>query len=474
MSLLIRRAVAIGFGVLLCGCAAVGPNFSRPGAPAAPGFAMAGDPSPAGILLTDQDRPAGPWWRAFGSTELDGVMTQALANNKTVAIAEANLQSAAALTASARGARAPQIDATAGAERTRINIAAFGIPSFPNPTLNLFSVGGTVSYDLDVFGGLRRQVESAQAAQEAQARRADAAYLTVTGNVAMQAAAIAGLRARIATLGDILSDDEQDISIVRKAQSSGGEPVSASVSGETQLAEDQALLPPLQQQLAQARHALALLAGRAPADWTSPDFSLSGFSAPAEIPVSLPSTLIRRRPDILAAEADLHEAVAKVGVATANLYPDIRLSAGFAQTAITPTSLFSYAASGWDFGAGLTAPIFHGGTLKAQRRAAQAQARASLAQYELTVLTAFVQVSDVLASLAEDDRRIADLTKAEDLARSGLEDTRAAYSLGGGALLPVVDAQRQLNMARLQRVQAQAERLTDIIKLYAATAAQWR
>jgi outer membrane protein TolC len=188
----------------------------------------------------------------------------------------------------------------------------------------------------------------------------------------------------------------------------------------------------------------------------------------------LPSSLVRRRPDILAAEADVHQAVAKVGVATANLYPDVRLTAGLTQTDITPAALFSYAASGWEFGAGLTAPIFHGGALKAQRRAAEADARASLAQYQQTVLTAFVQVSDVLAALAQDDRRIADLARAQSVAQSGLSDTRAAYSLGGGALLPVVDAQRQLNLARLQLVQARAQRLGDVIRLYAATAAQWR
>jgi NodT family efflux transporter outer membrane factor (OMF) lipoprotein len=435
---------------------------------------MAGDPYPSGVRLTAEERVAGPWWRALGSPQLDEVMDEALRGNRTVAAAVANLQNAEALTAAARGARLPQVDATAGIERARINTQAFGITGFPSPTINLFSVGGTVSYDLDVFGGLKRRVESAHAAQEREARRADAAYLTLTADVALQAAQIADLRAQIAALQDVLADDERDIAIVRNAQAQGGEAPSASVSGEAQLAEDQALAPPLEQQLAQARHALALYVGRAPAAWTAPDFALDGFTVPTPIPVSLPSSLVRSRPDILAAEADLHVATADVGVATANLYPDIRLSAGLTQTALTPASIFSYAATGWQFGAGLTTPIFHGGTLKAQRRAAEAQARASLAQYEQTVLTAFVQVSDVLAALAEDDRRYDDLVQAERVARKGLEDTRAAYRLGGGALLPVVDAQRQFNRARLERVQAQGQKLTDVIKLYAATAAQWR
>ncbi|HEY5071940.1 MAG TPA: efflux transporter outer membrane subunit [Caulobacteraceae bacterium] len=474
MPLSTSRWPILGALILLGGCAAVGPNFQRPAAPTAASYAMAGDPSPAEARLSPDQRAAGPWWRALGSRDLDEVMAQALAGNLTVRIAVANLAKAQAQAASARDDTRPQVDAAAGIERARINTQAFGIQGFPSPTINLFSIGGDVSYDLDLFGGLRRRLESARAARDAEARRADAAYLTVTANVAVQAAAIATLRSQIAAVSSILGDDEEDIAIVRRAQAQGGEAPSASVSGEAQLAEDRALAPPLEQQLAQARHALALLAGRSPAEWTAPAFSLDGFTAQMAIPLSLPSALVRRRPDILAAEADLHQAIANVGVANANLYPDIKLTAGLTQTALTPQNIFSYQSTAWDIGAGLTTPIFHGGALRAQRRAAEAQARASLAQYEQTVLTAFVQVSDVLAALAQDDRRVADLAQARRVAESGLRDTRVAYRLGGGALLPVVEAQRQLNRTRLALAQAQGERLTDVIKLYAATAAQWR
>ena len=299
-----RRLLAMVVAACLAGCAVVGPNFQRPAAPASAGFAMAGDERPGGVALTSETRAAGPWWRALGSPRLDAVMSEALAGNQTVAAADASLQKARALEQSARGGLAPKLDASAGAERERINTQVFGITGFPSPTINLYSVGGTVSYDLDLFGGGRRRVEAAGAMAQAQAHRTDAAYLTLTGDVALQAVRIAGLRARIATLQAIIADDQVNIDIVRKAEAAGGEAPAAATGGMAQLAEDQALLPPVGQQLAQARHALALLVGKAPAAWTAPDFAMEGFAPPAHIPVSLPSILVRRRPDILAAEAD--------------------------------------------------------------------------------------------------------------------------------------------------------------------------
>ena len=467
-------ATVLATAASLCACTTVGPNFRSPAAPGAAGYAMAGDPAPAILAMTPQTRPAGPWWRDLGSPMLDQVMTRALADNQTVAAADATLQRARAEEDSARGDRKPRIDANAGAQRERINTESFGIPGFPSPTINLYSIGGTVSYDLDVFGGLKRRVEEAGARTEAQARRADAAYLALTGNVALQAVRIAGLRARIAEAQAIAADDAQTIAIVRNAQAAGGEATSASISGEAQLAADLALVPPLEQELAQARHSLALLVGQSPGQWAPPDFAFEGFTPPATIPVAVPSALVRHRPDILTAEADLHADTAQIGVATADLYPDIRLVAGLTQEALTPGSIFAYSSTAYNAGAGLAAPLFHGGSLRANKRAAEAQARASLAQYRQTVLTAFVQVSDVLSALAHDDERLGALTRAETTARASLEDSRAAYRLGGGALAPVVVAQRQLNRARLARIEAAGQRLADVVNLYAATASNWR
>ncbi|HEY2178339.1 MAG TPA: efflux transporter outer membrane subunit, partial [Caulobacteraceae bacterium] len=352
--------------------------------------------------------------------------------------------------------------------------SSFGISSFPNPTINLLSIGATASYDLDLFGGNRRRIETAAAAQEADLHRADAAFLALTGNVAMQAVKVAQVRDQIAAVNAIIADDVRNLDIIHAAQAAGGEAPAASTGGEAQLAADRALLPPLAQTLAQARHALAQLVGKSPGEWTAPDFAAGEFAAPAVIPVDLPSTLVRHRPDILAAEADLHADTARIGVATADLYPDIKLGAGWAQSAITPAALFGYGASGWNIGPSLTVPIFNGGKLRADKRAAEAQAQASLAQYKETVLTAFVQVSDVMSALAHDDERIAALATSEAVAEHALSDARKAYSLGGGPLSAIDNAQVQVDRARLDLVAARGQRLMDVVGLYAATAADWR
>lgn len=463
----------------LAGCAAVGPNFKPPAAPAAITYAMAGDAPPAAAVLTSDKRAAGAWWRDLGSTELDTVMAVALRDNPTVAEAVATLDRARAEEDVASADRKPKIDADAGAVRERINIQAFGFsgfpgqPPIPNPTISLFSVGATVNYGLDLFGLTRRRIEAAGAAVDADARRADAAYLTLTGNVALQAVKIAGLREEIAVLNDVIADDRASIEIVRAAQAAGGESRTAGLGGLAQLEADQALAPPVQKELARARHDLAGLVGQAPSNWTAPDFAFSGFTPPATIPVALPSAMVRNRPDILAAEADLHADTARVGVATANLYPNINLVAGLTQEALTPGSIFSFNSTAYNFGAQATAPIFHGGALRAARRAAEAQARASSARYRQVVSNAFVQVADLLTALAEDDARLATAQAREATARTGVADAETAYRLGGVPRADIVVARRRLDQARLARVEAAGLRLEDIVALYAATATDW-
>jgi NodT family efflux transporter outer membrane factor (OMF) lipoprotein len=469
-------AVTAASALALSACQTVGPNFKTPEAPkgaAAAGYAMAGDAATAGVRLDPETRAAGPWWQAFGSPELDQTIRLALADSPSVAEAKATLERYQAEARAARGAQLPQVDGTAGVQRERINTQAFGFTGFPSPTINLFSVGATVSYDLDLFGGARRRTEQAQARADEAARQADAAYLSLSGNVALQAMRVAGLRAQIAAVQAVIEGDRQTVDMVRRAQQAGGEAPSATTSAQAQLAEDEALIPPLQRQLDQARHQLALLAGKSPAEWSPPDFEMAALTSPAVIPVSLPSTLVRQRPDILAAEAELHAATAAIGVAVANQYPDIKLSANLTQSAIKPENLFDYSSSGWNLLSGVTAPIFSGGRLKAERQAAEAEARASLARYQQTVLRAFVQVSDALAALETDDQQAAALTRAQTAAEATVRDAENAYRLGGGPLMQVVDARRQLSRARRALAEAQGQRFADLVELYAATAADW-
>ncbi len=240
------------------------------------------------------------------------------------------------------------------------------------------------------------------------------------------------------------------------------------LDAQSQLAGDQTLLPPLYQQLAVARHALAVLLGQPPADWTQPDLELADIQLPRALPVSVPSMLVRRRPDILAAQARLHAATAAVGVATANLYPQIALSATLGQQALTPAKLFNASSAAWSLIAGLTQPLFDGGTLRAERRAALDALHASAARYQQVVLDSFGQVADLLDALNHDAQLVAAQSVARETSEASLDLARQSYRAGNSGLLQVLDAQRQRQRAELGFLQAQARQYLDTIQLLLA------
>ena len=463
-----KSAAALAL-VALAGCAA-GPDFKRPAAPTVQTYSMKSDA--AGPQLAAP--AAGGWWRAFGSDDLNQVMDEALKNNLDLAIADARLKAARADESADRGGAWPQVNANASAVRERINTTAFGITGFPSPTISLYSVGGAVAYDPDLFGARKRRVERSKARAEAEARRAEAAYLTLTGRVATQAFRIASLRAKLVAAQSVVTEDKSNVDLLQRAERAGGSSRTASTSADAQLADDIAALAPIQRDLGAARHQLALLVGKAPGEWTAPDFELSAFTAPMTAPATLPSDLVRSRPDILAAEADLHAATADVGVATAALYPSLSLSASLTQGSLTTTDLFARSASGWIIGPSLTAPIFHGGTLRAQRRASKARAAGALATYRKTVLEAFVQVADVMDALARDDEELNARVNAEKSAAARLDQTRQGFRRGGLAYLDVLDAQREHDRATQSLVDARGRRLADFALLDVALAANWR
>jgi len=462
--------------VLLSGCAAVGPNFTAPPTPNDAGYAMAGDePLPADIAVGD--KVAADWWTLFHSPALDQVVREALLNNRTLEQAKARL--AASHDAVAAESGLFSADLSAGIQRERANLnafsgGAFGSASalgFPtNPEYNLYSVSPTVSYNIDLFGAKRRRVESLKAMEESEARELDAAYLTLTGEVVEQALTIADATLQLRALEAIVATDRADLDMLRKAQAAGGATAADIAASESQLAQDLSAAPIQRQRLAVARHQLATLVGKSPSEWTPPDFDETSGALPASLPVSVPSELVRRRPDILEAEAQLHAATADVGVATANLYPNITLSATIAQDALTTGTLFSPIANSWSFGAGLTTPIFHSGQLKARQRQAEDEARAALAAYEETVLEAFNQVDDALQAIAHDDQTYAQQTAAVQAAVNRLEMTRKAYAAGGASAQDVVRRERDWRKLRLVLAQEGTGRVTDAARLLLTTA----
>jgi NodT family efflux transporter outer membrane factor (OMF) lipoprotein len=477
----LAAAASVAAVAALTGCHTVGPSFRTPPAPTTTAYTQAGDALPNAQHIALGQKVADDWWRAFQSPDLDRVMRQALAGNPSLAAANATLLALHADLTAVKGQRLPEVDLSAGVERERLNFQALGLGAntFPglsidnNPTFPLYSVGPSVTYALDLWGGVHRQVESAAARTQAQARQVDAAYLTLTGNVATQAALIAAVRAEIATVKSVVADDERNIALVRSASRAGGVAREETVNADAQMAADSALLPPLEQQLSLARHALARLVGQAPADWTPPDFDVSTLPLPTTIPVSLPSALVRERPDILQAEAELHAATADIGVATAKLYPNITLSAALTESALTPQTVFSATGTAYTVGAGLTAPLFDGGRLRARRQAAIADADAAADTYRATVLHAFTEVADLLSALGHDEAALAAAQHQQTTAEAALNFAQTAYREGGAGLIPVVIAQRQVNNARLGVVRAEAQRYLDTIQLFVATGHGW-
>lgn len=457
------RAAALACAAAIGGCS-VGPNFTRPEPPAAARY-TADVPTSQHIELGREIE--GDWWSLFRSEAIDAVVKQAVEHNRSLAASTATLQQARELALAAGGARYPQVGLTAGVGRQKYGEEFLG-GFFDLPPFTYYAIGPTVSYTLDYTGGVARGVEQQYAMADVARHQMDAAYLTVTGQAVMQSLAIASARAQIATVETILSQDRDNLKLVQTAFQDGSVARIDVVSAQSQIASDMALLPPLRQELSTAHHALSVVLGRVPVNELPADMDLAQITLPLDIPASLPSELAHRRPDILAAEARLHAATSAVGVAESNLYPKIQLSATLGQETVHPGQLFNRADTAWSLISGLTAPLFDGGTLHAEKRAAIDAMHASAAVYEQTVLEAFGQVADMMDALNHDAEQIDAQAQAQQAAQSGLELARASYAEGNSGVLQVLDAQRSYQQARLGYVRAEAQRYMDTAQLFLA------
>jgi NodT family efflux transporter outer membrane factor (OMF) lipoprotein len=447
---------ALALMVMLSACT-VSPDFQRPATGSSAHYDEQAEQSTGAQRFDMGQRIHGDWWTALRSPKLDQVMRRAIDGNLELVAADATLRQAAASVAAAEGALYPQVDFAAAGGRQRTH-------NGPQPSVaNVYAIGPRVTFDLDAFGGIKREVEGQQALADLYKHRYEAAYLTLTGEVARQALLIASANAQIEAVQTLLTNDTKNLDLVERAQQSGSTTRIDVSLAQTRLAQDRTLLPPLAQQRDSARHALSILAGKGPADWIAPDFTLDDFALPTTVPVSLPSETARTRPDILQAEAELHMASAAVGVATANLYPRIELSASLAQAASG-----NGGAALWGFAAGLTSPIFNGGTLKAERQAAIDGYNASLARYQQTVIQSFGQVADSLQAIhhgAEQNLAQDDALHAAD---SSFRLNQQAYAQGENSVLQVLEAERAYEQALLGQIQVKTTRYLDTVQLFVA------
>jgi NodT family efflux transporter outer membrane factor (OMF) lipoprotein len=466
------RILILASAAVISGCA-VGPNFTRPVPPAAtryigeipPGDGMQSGAAVQHVALGQEIE--GDWWNLFGSDPINGIVREALAHNRTLAASAATLAQAQELAAAQAGLRYPQVGLTAGVGRQKYGDEFLG-GLFNLPPFTYFAVGPTVSYTLDYTGGVARSVEQQYALAQVRKQQLEAAYLTVTGQAVMQELVIASTRAQISAVETILGQDRDNLKLVQTAFDDGSVARIDVVSAQSQIANDMALLPPLRQDLAKAHHALSVVLGQPPANELPADVELGQLTLPLELPVSLPSELAHRRPDILAAEAQLHATTSAIGVAESNLYPKIQLTATIGQQAVKTGQLFDSADTAWSLISGLTMPLFDGGTLRAEKRAAIDAMHAAAANYQQTVLEAFGQVADLLEALNHDAEQLDAQARAQQAAQSSLELARASYAEGNTGILQVLDAERSYQQARLGYVRAVAQRYLDTVQLFLA------
>ena len=464
--------------VILVGCA-VGPDHQAPAPPTVGAFTAepqsSSTVSASGIVGTAQhfnptaDIPA-QWWQLFQSPQLDRMVRGALDHSPSLALAAARLTQAREESNARTGAtKYPSVSGNLSAQREQVNLAALGVPVDNPPPFNLLSGSVAVSYALDLLGKKRRLIEGLNAQTDYQNWQVQGARLMLAGNVVSAGIRQAQLRSQIEITRKMVELQKRTLAITEQRQRAGGVSEYDVRSQRKALAQTQASLPLLENQLDNVNHQLALLMGKSPAEAKVEAISLDQLNLPRELPASLPSSLVRQRPDIRAAEAVLHQACANVGVATANLYPQIELSASAGAIGT------SFADGGpiWNFGAQLAQPLFKGGSLRAERRKAVAVYEEAGSAYQQTVLQAFREVADVLRAIEHDAQALQARSEAVAQAEGAYQIALRRFDAGGISQVALLDAQRQQFQTALDQAAAQAARYSDSATLFQALGGGW-
>jgi NodT family efflux transporter outer membrane factor (OMF) lipoprotein len=466
--------------LLLSGCA-VGPNFRAPPAPATQGY-IPGDLARS-TRSTDvvggesqrfrfgQDLP-GEWWALFGSPTLNELIGQAMVNYPDIAAQQAALRAAQENVRAQAGSFLPSLTGTAFAEREKSSGGTIA-PGFPGFFTDIYTANLNVAYTFDLFGGERRTREQLLAQAEQQNFQLEASYLTLSFNVASAAIQLAAARDQVDATHQIITLEEKQLTVIQRLVQLGSQTNAELLQQKASLASVLATLPALQQQQAMAEHQLAILTGRFPHDVTPPELKLADLKLPQELPVSLPSSLVAQRPDIRAQAAVLHAASAAIGIATANMLPQLTLQGSFGGEALRFASLLEPGSNAWSIGGQIAQPLFEGGALRAKRRAAIDTFDQAKAQYQLTVLSAFQNVADTLTALDNDAQALNAQNDAVADAKAGLDLIQKQYDIGTANYVSLLTAQQAYQQARLAYVRALQSRYTDTVTLFQALGGGW-
>lgn len=468
--------------LLLLSACAVGPDFNKPAPPPVNSYTanpIETTPAVAGVVGGDAQRflagsdVTGDWWGLFHSKALNDLIEAGLKNNPGLKSAEASLRQAHEQALAARGAFFPGVSAGFGASRqAQSNVLA---PTLNSNQLiyNLFTPQLSVTYTPDVFGLSRRTVESAEAQADAARYQMLAVYTTLVNNLVATAVQYASIDAQIEATNRVIESDTKSVDILEYQHSKGYASGVDLAAAKSQLAAAQASLPPLMKQQAQLHDQLAVLAGNYPSQQAPEALRLADLKLPQDLPLSLPSTLVAQRPDVLQAEANLHAASAEIGVAVANRLPSIPLTANAGATAVALSQLFTSGSEFWSIGAAITAPIFEGGALYHQEKAARAAYDASAEQYRSTVLAAFQNVADTLVALDQDANGLKAAAAADAAAKTTLDLVQRQLADGYTNYLGLLNAQTAYQQAEIALVQAEANRYADTAALFQALGGGW-
>ncbi|NMM28302.1 MAG: efflux transporter outer membrane subunit [Glaciimonas sp.] len=457
---------------VLAGCAA-GPDFKRPVPPVVTGYTSAALPgvtvASPGLHGNPQQLVSAPvpveWWKELRSDKLTRLIDQALQASPTLAAAQATLRQAQeGYAAQAGSSLYPQVDANLSGQRQHSNSAALGQTGDAR-VFNLYNASVGVHYNLDLAGGNRRALEALAAQVDYQRFQLEGAGLTLAANIATTAITQAQLASQVAATQAILLAQETQLEITHQRLALGQASQDDLLALQTQVEQTRASIPPLRNKLEQTHHLLAVLAGHAPGAGPPPSFILDDFTLPTDLPLLVPSELVRQRPDIQAAEALLHAANAEYGVAVSRLYPQVALSANLGSQALTTASLFGSGSLAWGLVGQLTQPLFNPG-LPAEKRAALAAFDAAAAKYQQTVLEALRNVADVLRALDNDAQTLAAQAAADASAQASLKSIQRQYALGAASYLQLLTAQQQAQQTGIPLIAAKAQRLVDSAALY--------
>ena len=472
-------ALLIAISTGMSGCA-VGPDYQRPSQtlPATYVLANAEAKRDAGVerqaLVVGRDIPA-EWWELFHNQALNALVAASLKNNPTIEAAKAALRGAREATAAQEAAYFPSITGSYSPTRQRV-AKPLASPAASGATYyNVQTAEVSVSYTIDVFGANKRQVESEVALEQNQRFQLEAAYLTLASNVTNAAIQEAMLRGQIQATKEVIASQKKLLSMFERQLALGQLGQADVAAQEATLAASEALLPPLEKQLAIQRDLIFALAGRYPNEEGIPTFELHELQLPSELPLSLPSALIEQRPDVRAAEAQMQVASAGIGIATAARLPNFSIGAtSYGSAAEKFSDMFKASGAFWNLAANVTQPIFDGGALKHKQAAAQAAYDQAAAQYRSTVLGAFQNVADSLQAIDHDTNAYAAAYKAEQASLKSVTIARKQFALGDISTATLLVAEQAYQQARVNVVQAQANRLSDTVALIQSLGGGWK